>query len=495
MLPNQVDSEVVLAAEDCDSAVFRQISVFSSYEEDILRRLVSHGPVLLKGARGSGKSTLLREAALRLQRNEVLGANAVGVYISLRHLPLLTSKEREYESIFYRLLIPEVARSTGCVFAPHPETSEVQHALSELSVSVGKRIVLLFDDAAHIGREAPRTEFFDLYSTLPGSSVSCKAAIYPGVTNFGLRFDVYNDATVIDLSRNEEHVGFREFFSDVMAKRYDSLVKERFVAPLDREAVADFIGRLVLGNVRSFVYVCNRRVARCEREPRLRVGLNQLSETLIDQAREYFWPLLDEVKPKLGKYELMIEPAGALADGLYKKSAGADARSVVVLREHVERLAKPFEILEYAGFIARREASRAMKSSGRGTRFVLNLCNLLEQMAGSRLTEKLFLKWMEKDREPLELHRGSEWLKDIPLPGLSGDAEISVLSLPIDQLTKSQAYPYGLTAAKVDMLHRHGFDTIRDLALASKDALDALPGVGERWVDRIRALVGQAIWM
>ena len=89
--------------------------------------------------------------------------------------------------------------------------SDIQRSLASLSAQLSKRIVLLFDDAAHIGREASLLEFFDVFRTISSSTVSCKAHD-PGVTRFGNRFDVFNDATVLDLSRNDEVVGHAEFF-------------------------------------------------------------------------------------------------------------------------------------------------------------------------------------------------------------------------------------------------------------------------------------------
>jgi hypothetical protein len=496
MSTRPAENELLLAAEECDQQTFRELHVFTSYEEDILRRLIAHGPVLLKGARGSGKSALLREAAIRLQQSERSDANAIGFYISLRHLPLLTSREREYEEHFYRLLIQEIVRITGYPFNPAPNTAEVQGALTDLSTQLGKRIVLLFDDAAHIGREAPLTEFFDLFRTLSGSRVSCKASIYPGVTNFGTRFDVYNDATVIDLARNEDHAGFSEFFSEIVDRRYGEFFnKDRFASTLSQRDAAGFVGRAVLGNVRAFVFIWNRLLGVSEREPEVRIGLNQLGDTMVEQSREYFWPLIDEVKPKLGKYEPMVLPAKLLAEGLYREAAANNVRSVLILRELVERLTKPFEILEYAGFVARREASRGMKSSGRGTRFVLNLCNLLENMTPTRLTSEVFEKWMERERDPLELHRGARWLREIDTPDLPDRAQLSVLELPIRSLMKSPAYPYGLTEAKVEELLNAGWKTVGDVARAKDEDLDRLWHVGERWIERIRAVIGQAVWM
>lgn len=81
----------------------------------------------------------------------------------------------------------------------------------QLSTKIQKRIVLFFDDAAHIGRETSLKEFFDIFRTLSSNTVSCKAAIYPGVTEFGSRFDLLNDANVIDIARNEENPSFSSF--------------------------------------------------------------------------------------------------------------------------------------------------------------------------------------------------------------------------------------------------------------------------------------------
>lgn len=167
-----------------------------------------------------------------------------------------------------------------------------------------------------------------------------------------------------------------------------ALPSERWIVP--RAKPAEFVAGAVLGNVRAFVFVCNRLLEACEREPLLRPGVGQLGETLIAQAREYCWPLIEEVRPRLGRYESMVAAAQTLAAGLYVAAADARRCSVVILREHVERLAKPLEILEYCGFVTRREASIGMKSVGRGARFSLNLCNLLERMPGSRLTSELF---------------------------------------------------------------------------------------------------------
>ena len=97
--------------------------------------------------------------------------------------------------------------------------------MTDLAQTLKRRIVLMFDDAAHIGREASLAEFFDVFRTLSSSAVSCKATIYPGVTNFGNRFDVFNDATVVDVIRDEDQPGFAALFADVVRARYPNWLK------------------------------------------------------------------------------------------------------------------------------------------------------------------------------------------------------------------------------------------------------------------------------
>ncbi|NCC32806.1 MAG: ATP-binding protein, partial [Chloroflexia bacterium] len=213
---------LILAAEDCAPEQFEQLHSFSAYEERILRSLIAHGPVLLRGGRGSGKSALLIEASRRLAHHD----HAIGLYVTLRHLPLLRSEGAEYERIFCKLVSEHTQHQltqAGLVDGPPPycgDTGALREWLRNLAMRYQRRIVLIFDDAAHIGRETALTEFFDIFRMLSCDLVACKAAIYPGVTKFGVRFDVFNDATVLDLARDERSAAFKDFFEDVLVKRY-----------------------------------------------------------------------------------------------------------------------------------------------------------------------------------------------------------------------------------------------------------------------------------
>jgi len=486
------ENNLVLAAEDFELQEFHRLHKFSANDERVISKLIAHGPVLLQGSRGSGKSALMREAAERLPLTAK--ASALAVYLSLRHMPLLRSSGDEYQRILCELLIQKVNRivaDSPYRFEASPTLTSVQAALTDLAQALGRRIVLMFDDAAHIGREASLAEFFDVFRTLSSSAVSCKATIYPGVTNFGNRFDVFNDATVVDVIRDEDQPGFATLFAEVVRARYPELAEKRFVSELNLEDFAGFVGKSVLGNMRSFIFACNYVADSEDRS----IGLPTLGRTFLDMTTKFYWPLIDEVRPKLGKYVPVVEPAREIAELLFAECGKQQNTSIIIHREIVSRLAKAFEILEYVGFISKRESSRAMKSGGRGPRYAINLCMLLENIPGTRMTSDLYQKWRGSAEEPAQIHIKGSLLSKVALPDLNADAEPEIFADPVDTLKKSPIYPYGLSDTILDRLHEARIDTVRDLYEADEARLDEIPYIGEFRIRHLKNAVAQAIWL
>jgi hypothetical protein len=486
------EHNLVLAAEDFDCETFKQCHRFSPNDQRVISKLMAHGPVLLQGSRGSGKSALMREAAERLPLSSE--APALAVYLSLRHMPLLRSSGEEYQRILCELLIQKITSllaGSQYLFDCQPTLAGVQRSLTDLATAMQKRIILMFDDAAHIGREASLAEFFDVFRTLSSSAVSCKATIYPGVTNFGNRFDVFNDATVVDVVRGEDQAGFVDLFSGVVQARFPEFAANRFGSDLPLEAFAGFVGKSVLGNMRSFIFACNYVAESSDRV----VGLPTLGQAFLDMTTRFYWPLIEEVKPKLGKYIPVVDPATEIAEAVFKECGKQQNTAVLVHRDIVSRLSKAFEILEYVGFISKREASRGMKSGGRGTRYALNLCMLLENVAGARLTSELYNKWNDRLDEPVQLHSKGTLLSKTTLPNFAAELEPEIFNDPIETLTRSNSRPYGITKPIVDRLRADNIATVRDLYDAPEERLDSIHYIGEVRVRQLKNAVAQAIWL
>ena len=169
--------------------------------------------------------------------------------------------------------------------------------------------------------------------------------------------------------------------------------------------------------------------------------------------------------------------------------------SCLIHRDIQQKLNKPLEILEYVGFVTKREASRGMKSGGRGARYAVNFCNLLENVAGKRVSVNIFNDWIKEEKDPYEFHTSSSKFSTIEIPELDGTKELAILGYPIETLKKSKIYPYGLTDAKCKSLLDAGIVTINDLAMATDAKLLDIAGIGDAFLNRIRNVVGQAIWM
>ncbi|MDP1978709.1 hypothetical protein [Undibacterium sp.] len=492
------DSGLILAAEECPPEKFSQYHSFSQHDEMIIRKLSAHGPVLLRGGRGSGKSALLIETHRRMRALP----NVFPVYVSLRYLPLLQSDGQEYIGHFCVLLSQAIQheikdRNLVSEFAIATDQVSLQLGLTSLSQTLSMRLVLLFDDAAHIGREKPLEVFFDLFRTLSSSLTSCKASIYPGVTKFGIRFDVFNDSTVIDISRSDVSAA-PEFFPDVVRARYPKLAeRSTFSDRLAPSQFANLLGRAVVGNLRGFILACNRF------EEKEKIGIPELTQCLLDMASDYFWPLMDEVAPKLGVYEALIDPAREVVEVIVEHAARpvkdrtrAIAQDrVLIHRQIVAQYIKIFEILEYLGFVARREASRSLKSGGRGPIFAINLCNLLDSVPTKRLTIEMIEEWITGSAEPAELHVSGMAFQAIKLPVLPEEHGLAILEKQVSVLGRSTAYPYGLTDKVIERLVGAGITTVGQLASSSDEELDRIDYIGAVKIKTIRDVVYQAIWM
>jgi hypothetical protein len=494
----EAESGLILAAEECPPESFERFHRFSIYDEPIIRKLMAHGPVLVRGGRGSGKSALLIEAYRRMINEQ----NVFPIYLSLRYLPLLQSDGDEYIKHFCGILCKFIAkeiesRQFGYQFEIVSEQSALRFQLNDLSRFIDKRIVLLFDDAAHIGREKSLEGFFDLFRTIASNLISCKATIYPGVTKFGIRFDVFNDSTVIDVSRSDISI-IPDFFPDVVKARYPKLgERATFSDRLTPNQFANLLGRAVVGNLRGLILACNRF------DGQEKIGIPEVTKCFLEMATDYYWPLMDEVAPKLGIYEPLVEPSREVMEAILRHvarqvkigSRRIAPDRVLVHRQLVSRFAKIFEILEYLGFLARKEASRALKSGGRGPVFSLNMCNVLDSIPSKRLTIEMIESWLEGSQEPAEIHISGQNFGKINLPELPEEHGLAILDKSIEVLAKSFAYPYGLTQNLIHRLTSSQIKTVGQLANTSDKKLDAIDYVGAATIKRIHDVIYQAIWM
>ena len=223
--------------------------------------------------------------------------------------------------------------------------------------------------------------------------------------------------------------------------------------------------------------------------------MDKLTNVFLSLASDFFWPMMEEVGYKLGVYEPYIECCEQIAQIIYKECGEKKSTTCIIHRNLVNKYSKALEILEYVGFISKREASRGMKSGGRGTRYSVNLCNTLEKVSKARITNELYDIWVNNSVEDIQFAAASTLFHNISIPKKDESNSLGMLELDIEKLKNSHAFPLGLTDDKVCKLKKEGIQTIGQLAECSKERLMEIYSVGDVMADRIRNVVEQAIWM
>ena len=494
MTPND-EIGIRLAAEEFTDSEFTQYHFFSRTDEHVIRRLTVSGPVLLRGPRGSGKSAYMLAAHNRMKSEEI---TSFSVYISLRHFPLLAAPAEEYIKVLIPYVVNHIKKEIAARQVTLPSNFEnvdsindLKEALGELGTALQRRIILLFDDVAHIGRETSLAGFFDFFRTISSSVVSCKAAIYPGVTKFGARFDFYSDATVVEAQRDERAPDFADFFNRLLNARCPAILEKT-----DRKLVdnlGELLGRAVLGNVRAFNAVC------LHLETYSTISVHIVGDSLKWLASNYLYPALEELRTKLGAYTPMLGVAEDISQIIFEDCGKRRVNAMLVHRDHVQRIGKVFEILEYTGFIAKREASRSLSKTGagRGPRYALSLGPLFEKVHGGTLSHELIASFMRVNvaNEELVEYGPNSALSAFSYPEPENEVPLDILNLSIDRLQTGQSMPYGLTPLMITALKNGGYKTVEDVVKVPMEKLKELPQIWDAKARRIRHAVEQAIWM
>ncbi len=81
------------------------------------------------------------------------------------------------------------------------------------------RLVLLFDEAAHVFNYDQQEKFFSFFKLLRNEKISCKAAVYVGLTNYGKNFERGQDAKEIKLSWSYKEPGDIKYIQEILKKR------------------------------------------------------------------------------------------------------------------------------------------------------------------------------------------------------------------------------------------------------------------------------------
>ena len=250
----------------------------------MLAKLKSPGAKLLTGPRGSGKSTLLLSAYFELLEGSEVFPIYVNYSRSLALEPLFHHNANAL-AIFRQWVLMKIivgARdAVDSIEAGIPDklaelVAEADHYIHELGVGHEppdltapltperltkfleswakginrRRVVLLFDDAAHVFSSQQQREFFEIFRELRSSHVSAKAAVYPGITSYSPYMHVGHEAELIEAWYRPD--------ADDYLPTMQALLQRRLPAPLlrsfkGREELVDYLALASFGLPRGFL--------------------------------------------------------------------------------------------------------------------------------------------------------------------------------------------------------------------------------------------------
>lgn len=537
-------------AENLSKTELQTWSAETNRDRQIIKKLKGHGAKLLSGPRGSGKSTLLlksyyelldegetlpiyvnyakslaleplfysRANALQIFRQWVLLKILRGLQESLKHIGAEDYRGYEqYLSLAANFIgalergdIPHVAASS---ITP----SELILLLEEWGAALGyKRIVLLFDDAAHAFSPPQQREFFEIFRTLKSPLVSPKAAVYPGITSYSPNFHIGHDAELVEAWYHPDEEGYLELMRNVVQRRLPTSLSSRLVG---KEELVDYVAFAAFGLPRGFLTMISEILGVEEEETNR--PTRTLAKGTISAHAAMVRGVFQALSIKLPRYSHFIEVGRELENAMVRalkkfnssRSVGHKAVAVAIGEPLQPELAKVVSLLEYAGVL--RNFGSSSRGEGRFYRkYAIHYAVLIEENAlslGKTFSlSDLIASFLKRDRLAIVHSRGDSLLGqnfserctiDLAPCQSCGAARVSedarfcvqcgsklsdasiyeeVLKTAVDQLP--------LTANKIEGLKKHTqIKTVQDILLDEEmKEIRKVPYVGPVWASRIR---------
>ncbi len=415
--------DFLFRTEDFKPDEISKYFVETKQDREVIDALKKRNPSILVGSRGVGKSFLLRIAEAEM-KSDLDSAKAYPVYVTfvrsslvkandsnrfrnwmlsrlcaatvraLRKDGLLTTS-LESSKILAGGQIPTsndktkmerlVEKYENSYVNPNEEIDNsplssietIKEAFEDLTVMLGiDRFCFLIDEAAHIFVPEQQRQFFTLFRDLRSHCVTCKAAIYPGVTSFGETFQPSHDATLIRLERDVSSEGYLKNMEEIVLKQAQSKLERNMMRNKK--------------NFHTLAYACSgnprillKTVSEC---PNMTV--TEVNEVLRTYYRSTVWSEHSALADKYRGHREIIDwgrdfiESKVLPEIKTKNDTSlalekATSSFFWIHRDSPETVKEALRILSYTGIIQEMESGIKATRSEIGTRYTVNLGCLL----------------------------------------------------------------------------------------------------------------------
>jgi hypothetical protein len=538
-------TEFFYRTEDIKPEEISTYFVETKRDREILTALKARNPVVLAGSRGVGKSFLLRVAQSELlacvakdrilpvyvtfsrsslinttdpgqfehwmlaricarivrdlSTNGLLGANPISIAI-LTGQGSTASTPTKIERIADAFEESWKQPATNVDLEGLPSIEAFRDAIEDLCNSLGlSRLVLLIDEAAHIFLPQQQRQFFTLFRDLRSPYITCKAAVYPGVTSYGDTFQPVHDATMLALDRNVLDSEYIENMREIVVKQAHSDLISEIARHGENFAILAYAAT---GNPRVLLKTLNRTK---------RVTNQAVNETIREYYRVDIWAEHSTLPEKYAGHRTLIDwgrnfiEREVLPD-LYKRKNSAFSQNgdfagvethqrstsfFWIHRDAPQPVKEALRLLAYTGIVSEHASGIRATRSEVGTRYLVNLGCLFALEATPTKTAFQIAKNLDPRRmSEFGANHGAYQSLLSAVPAFSepeiGETLRRELSKSINVLDITEWQRGGL--------HQLNLRTIGDVLHASETTLQQIAYVGEKRSRRMRNAAIAAVY-
>ncbi|KUO64248.1 MAG: hypothetical protein APF84_06740 [Gracilibacter sp. BRH_c7a] len=235
-----------------------------------------------------------------------------------------------------------------------------------------ERVILLFDEAAHVFSYTQQEKFFTFFKTLRHPRIACKAAVYPGITNYGKYFEKGQDAKELRLTWDFNNTQDIKYIKDILKKRIQSFDLEYWNKLTINTAIIDAICVCSNGNPRLAFHIVdnleNEKVFK-QKNISLQQVINSVRSVIENKWREF-----STLKNRLAKYKTSIEVAEDLMkytiipktrewNNKQRTTAKSLSAGFYLSTNVYDNISQVFDVLAYSSFVS---IDYSKKSVGKG---------------------------------------------------------------------------------------------------------------------------------
>lgn len=356
-----------------------------------------------------------------------------------------------------------------------------------------ERVVLLFDEACHNFIPIQQREFFTFFRDLRTPYISCKAAVYPGITSYGT-FQAFHDAEIRKVER------------DISDKDYVSNMRE-----MVRNQLGEDVYKIFESNGDNF----DALIYAASGNPRLMLKsiytasneLKSLNTTNTNNTiKQFYRTNIWNEHTKLGEiytgYKPLIDWGRAFIEDkvleeTYNKNKkrlkeGDYSQTIffAINRKAPEIVKKAMKILEYSGIVTLHTEGTKVRTE------ILDRYQLNFGIVLAAETKEIPVKRYKEIINHLSIKLYTEYGENSPAYGnvtgivLNGNTEKS--SSVLKSILDSKIEKLDLTTFQMETLKDSGFVTIGDVLKGCEDDLQRAYGIGPVRARRIFNIVFNA---